>query len=173
MKVGIRKPNIKSSIKARTTGKVKRAVKKSVNPMYGKKGMGLITNPEKALYNKVYNKTTIDVRPKISKRKIDNELFDESVTGDQSFNSNNYNTNEIMKKELTPTEIKKLRNGYLLKVPMIVISFIIITFLTVLANLMFVFIGSAALLITYLCYCLIQSIRYTIEYSKSNKKDKS
>ena len=60
MKVGIRKPSIKKSIKARTTGKIKRKVKKSVNPLYGKKGMGLINNPKKAIYNKVYNKTTID-----------------------------------------------------------------------------------------------------------------
>lgn len=58
MKVGYRKPNIKKSIKARTTGKVKRKMKKAVNPLYGKKGMGYIKNPKKAVYNKVYNKTT-------------------------------------------------------------------------------------------------------------------
>lgn len=61
MKVGIRKPNIKKSIKARTTGKVKRAVKKSVNPLYGKKGMGVVNNPKKAVYNKVYNKTSVGI----------------------------------------------------------------------------------------------------------------
>lgn len=59
MKFGIRKPNIKKSIKARTTGKLKRTAKKTVNPLYGKKGMGYINNPEKAIKNKVYNKTTI------------------------------------------------------------------------------------------------------------------
>lgn len=58
MKVGFRKPNIKKSIKARTTSKVKRKMKKAVNPFYGKKGMGYIKNPKKAVYNKVYNKTT-------------------------------------------------------------------------------------------------------------------
>ena len=61
MKVGMRKPSIKKSVKARTTGKMKRAVKSSVNPLYGKKGMGYINNPEKAMYNKVYNKTTVGV----------------------------------------------------------------------------------------------------------------
>ena len=61
MKMGIRKPSIKKSIKARTTGKLKRQVKKAVNPMYGKKGMGLVNNPKKAVYNKVYNKTTVGV----------------------------------------------------------------------------------------------------------------
>ena len=60
MKIGIRTPNLKKSIKARTTGKVKRKMKSAVNPLYGKKGMGMITNPKKAVYNKVYNKTTID-----------------------------------------------------------------------------------------------------------------
>lgn len=61
MKFGVRKPSIKRSIKARTTGRLKRSVKKSINPLYGKKGMGLINNPKKAVYNKVYNKTTIGV----------------------------------------------------------------------------------------------------------------
>lgn len=61
MKVGIRKPSIKKSVKARTTGKLKRSVKKAVNPLYGKKGMGLVNDPKKAVYNKVYSKTTIGV----------------------------------------------------------------------------------------------------------------
>ncbi|MET1928454.1 hypothetical protein ABXM71_09195 [Enterococcus faecium] len=58
MKIGMRKPSIKKSIGARTTGKAKRAVKKAVIPGYGKKGTGWIKNPKKAAYNKVYKKTT-------------------------------------------------------------------------------------------------------------------
>lgn len=58
MKFGMRKPSIKKSFKARTTGRAKRAVKKAVIPGYGKKGMGWIKNPKKAMYNKVYRKTT-------------------------------------------------------------------------------------------------------------------
>ena len=54
MKYGVRKPNVKKSIKARTTGKVKRQVKKAVNPLYGKKGMGIVNDPKKAAYNAVY-----------------------------------------------------------------------------------------------------------------------
>lgn len=61
MKVGIRKPSLKKSLKARTTGSLKRKAKSAINPLYGKKGMGLINNPKKAVYNKVYNKTTVDV----------------------------------------------------------------------------------------------------------------
>ena len=63
MKFGVRTPSIKKSVKARTTGKINRQVKKSVVPMYGKKGTGIIKNPKKSVYNKVYNKTTISVVP--------------------------------------------------------------------------------------------------------------
>lgn len=45
MKIGVRKPSLKKAIKASTTGKAKRAVKKAVNPLYGKKGVGLAKNP--------------------------------------------------------------------------------------------------------------------------------
>lgn len=58
MKVGMRKPSLKKSLKARTTGRVKRAVKSTVNPFYGKKGMGFIKNPERSIKNSIYKKTT-------------------------------------------------------------------------------------------------------------------
>lgn len=59
----VRKPSLKKSISARTTGKLKRSVKKATNPLYGKKGMGFINNPKKAVYNAVYNKTTVSINP--------------------------------------------------------------------------------------------------------------
>ena len=62
MKAGIRKPSIKKSISARTTGKVKRKLKRVANPFYGKKGMGWIKNPKKALSNKIYKKTTVSAK---------------------------------------------------------------------------------------------------------------
>ena len=61
VKVGLRKPNLKSSLKARTTGRAKRAVKRAIIPGYGKKGMGWIKNPKKAAYNAVYSRTTVGV----------------------------------------------------------------------------------------------------------------
>ena len=61
MKFVFRKPSLKKSLKARTVGKAKRKIKKAINPAYGKKGMGLITNPKKSLYNKVYNKTSFGI----------------------------------------------------------------------------------------------------------------
>lgn len=60
MKTGIRTPSIKRSVKARTTGRIKRAAKSSVNPLYGKKGVGYIKDPGKALKNSVYHKVTVD-----------------------------------------------------------------------------------------------------------------
>lgn len=61
MKIGMRKPSIKKSVKARTTGRAKRAMKKAIIPGYGKKGMGWVNNPKKAAYNKVYNKTSFSI----------------------------------------------------------------------------------------------------------------
>lgn len=44
-----------------TTGRVKRIIKKTINPLYGKKGAGIIANPKKARYNKLYQKTTFSL----------------------------------------------------------------------------------------------------------------
>ncbi len=61
MKFGMRTPSLKKSIKARTTGKEKRAVKRALIPGYGKKGMGWIKNPKKAAYNKAYHRTSFSL----------------------------------------------------------------------------------------------------------------
>ena len=82
MKIGMRKPSIKKSISARTTGKLKRTIKKTVNPLYGKKGMGVINNPKKALYNKVYNKTTFGVKD------ITNKFSSKQTTYKSTLNQN-------------------------------------------------------------------------------------
>lgn len=64
---GIRKPSPKGMISARTTGRAKRAVKRSMNPLYGKKGMGWVKNPRKAAYNAAYHRTTIGVLDTLGK----------------------------------------------------------------------------------------------------------
>lgn len=61
MKFGLRKPSLKRSISARTTGRLKRSIKKALIPGYGKKGMGIIKDPKKALYNKIYSKLTFSI----------------------------------------------------------------------------------------------------------------
>lgn len=76
MKYGVRKPSVKKSISARTTGKIKRQVKSSVDPLYGKKGMGVINDPKKAAYNAVYDRTTVGVSDLVD----DNAQNDEHIS---------------------------------------------------------------------------------------------
>ena len=61
MKFGVRKPSFKKSIKARTTGRINRAVKRSVNPLYGKKGVGFVKDPSRSIKNAVYQRTSFSV----------------------------------------------------------------------------------------------------------------
>ena len=58
MKFGFRTPSFKRSISARSTGRAKRAIKHAIIPGYGKRGIGLLTNPKKSFYNRVYRRTT-------------------------------------------------------------------------------------------------------------------
>lgn len=58
MKFGFRTPSLRRSISARTTGRAKRAIKRAIIPGYGKRGMGLLTNPKKSIYNRVYRRTS-------------------------------------------------------------------------------------------------------------------
>lgn len=91
MKVGIRTPSIKKSVKARTTGRIKREIKGAVNPLYGKKGMGYIKNPERAIKNKIYHKVTVsalDVAKEVTKDRPRSDVLHEmpissNVSGDK------------------------------------------------------------------------------------------
>lgn len=58
MKFGFRTPSLKRSISARTTGRAKRAIKRAIIPGYGRRGIGLLINSKKSLYNRVYRRTT-------------------------------------------------------------------------------------------------------------------
>jgi len=55
MKIGFRIPNLNKRIAARTS--VKRYVRQNLG-FKAPRGWGWVTNPKKALYNKVYNKTS-------------------------------------------------------------------------------------------------------------------
>lgn len=55
MKFGIRKPSLKKRLAARTS--IKRVVRHNLG-IKAPKGFGWVTNPKKAAYNRVYNKTT-------------------------------------------------------------------------------------------------------------------
>ena len=63
MKLGPRTPNIKKRVSARTTGSVTRRIKSSTSPLYWQKRMGLVKNPKRAAYNKLYNKITFGFEP--------------------------------------------------------------------------------------------------------------
>ena len=59
MKFGLRTPSLKKRLSARTSGAMKRKIKRALIPGYGRRGRGWLTNPRKALYNKIYRKTTV------------------------------------------------------------------------------------------------------------------
>lgn len=61
MKFGLRRPSLMKSLKARTTAKWKRRIKKMFIPFYGKRGTGLIKHPKKAIYNRIYSRTTFSI----------------------------------------------------------------------------------------------------------------
>ena len=95
----MRKPSLTRSLKARTTSKWKRQAKKAIIPGYGKKGMGWVKNPKKAMYNKVYHKTTFGLSDlfkssKKSKKKVDTNK-QQSILSSSS------------KKQYTPKEYKE------------------------------------------------------------------
>lgn len=58
MKFGMRKPSLKRSLKARTTGRAKRQLKRALIPGYGRKGAGLLKNPRRSVRNAAYKRTT-------------------------------------------------------------------------------------------------------------------
>lgn len=105
MKMGIRTPNLKKSLKARTTGRVKRAVKKTYNPLYGKKGMGLAIDPKKAIYNKVYEKVTVDSLEVLKTNKTNNEEKELLINIQKQLNLTNQQSKDKQKKYPTKEEL--------------------------------------------------------------------
>lgn len=64
MKFGMRKSSFKKSFAARTS--VKRQVKSALG-LRAKPGHGWFTNPKKAAYNRVYNRTTFSLSSLLAK----------------------------------------------------------------------------------------------------------
>jgi hypothetical protein len=58
MKIGIRVPSLSKRVSARTSWK--RYARHSLG-LKAPRGFGFITNPKRALYNRLYNRTTISV----------------------------------------------------------------------------------------------------------------
>lgn len=120
MKVGFRTPSIKKSISARTTGKIKRKAKKAIVPGYGQKGVGWVTNPKKAAYNKVYNKATFgtaDVinyatKPAKSNKCSNTALADSDITKVQKLLSKANKSAEILQTTTNPAKFFKHYDRY-------------------------------------------------------------
>lgn len=83
MKVGMRMPSPTKSMKAKTTGRLKRAAKGSVNPVYGVKGIGYLKDPERAVKNKIYHKLTVDPLDSMKRKEMPD--FDISEMEQYSF----------------------------------------------------------------------------------------
>jgi hypothetical protein len=64
VKYGIRTPSLRKSIAARTS--TKRIVKNALG-LKAPRGYGWITNPKKAAYNRVYNRTSVSAGSLIAK----------------------------------------------------------------------------------------------------------
>lgn len=158
MKIGFRTPSVKKSVKARTTGKIKRSVKKSVNPLYGKKGTGYITDPKKAVYNKVYNKTTFgakDVYDAIDFDTTNNLNSDKSNFSSQT----NASTNTKRKKVQVPigehdTKLSEriFNTVVAVSIFIIVALFIFWLFQGITRILQFILTGIALIITIYLIY---------------------
>ena len=58
MKFGIRTPSIKRSLRARTSWK---RTARNASGFKAPKGAGWITNPKRAAYNRVYNRTSVSL----------------------------------------------------------------------------------------------------------------
>lgn len=98
MKIGMRTPSLKKSLKAKTTSKWKRQAKKAIIPGYGKKGVGWIKNPKKAMYNKVYHKTTFGLSDlfKPSKKRAKNNKQPLQYDSSRQHTSNKNNRGSLI-----------------------------------------------------------------------------
>jgi hypothetical protein len=169
MKIGIRKPSIKKSIKARTTGKIKRSIKKATVPAYGKKGTGVIKDPKKAVYNKVYNKTTVSVVPKIDFGSKSSTRNKQSI----SSNDDNYIHNDSIFNH-DPKRYKWILSSRNLKIYLLIFSAQIIAFFWI--PLMAVSMPAMIIMLFYICtsknitvldtYTGIKQVMSRTEYKK-------
>ena len=155
----MRKPSIKKSIKARTTGKIKRKIKKTIIPAYDEKGTGIFKDPKKAIYNKIYNKTTFGVK--------------DVVTAFEKTTKNNYDetalpTNNEIIVNVPPAIEKPMNNKMVFSVIFIISTIIVYTILK--SELTFDFINMVSFIIVDLIFTLIAfavvKFIYTIKHTQ-------
>lgn len=137
MKVGVRKPSIKKSVSARTTGNINRSIKKSTNPLYGKKGVGIVNNPKKAIYNKVYSKTSISAVDLVKENTVsqkENVLNEDPYIDYNKGDNMKLNNNKMYSQNKKMTESKFLKNKKIAVryFPFLILVFTILFFVTIL-----------------------------------------
>ena len=171
MKIGIRKPSIKKSIKARTTGKIKRSIKKATLPAYGKKGTGIIKDPKKAVYNKVYNKTTVSVVPKIDFGNKYSTKSKQGISNNASYTHNNSIFNHDPKRYKWVISSRDLK-VYLLIFSAQIVAFFWIPLMTVSMPAMLImlfYIGTSKNITVLDTYTGIKQVMSRTEYKKLKK----
>lgn len=114
MKFGLRTPSLKKRIAARTSWK--RVVRHNMG-LKAPRGMGVLTNPKKALYNRVYNRTTvgIDSLVKIPKQKSNSKssrrnMANENKPGIEITNTGNIIRSSSKALTVTSKNFEELRN---------------------------------------------------------------
>lgn len=118
MRSAIRKPSIKKSVSSRTIGRANRTVRKISNPTYGKKGIGYIKDPKKAVYNKYYNATSYSLKdiPKSSPSNYENRGYSSysqfsDPTRSDTYILTNYNLANVVREY--PQVVSIIRRCYI------------------------------------------------------------
>jgi len=160
MKFGIRTLSVKKSFKAKTTGKLKRSLKKSVNPLYGKKGMGYINNPKRAIYNKIYHQTSVSMKDVI-------------LTNHTKTKSNHSQASKPVITKMNATDYLKIKKNYQRKKYLLLV--ILITIILCFFNILFLLIlfCETLILLINVIYATIISHQIGItNYNQAIKKIK-
>lgn len=105
----IRKPSIRKSVSSRTTARATRTIRKLSNPTYGMKGTGYVKDPGKAVYNKIYNKTSYGVRDLMQTRSSSSHGAGSSRSQSQSETHIVANSNIDNRAQNHPSAIASLR----------------------------------------------------------------
>lgn len=140
MRFGPRRISLKKSFKARTTGRLKRAVKSAIIPFYGKRGMGLL-HPKRALYNRVYQRTTFSV-PKLllgaakgsSGRRNGKSAVAKIASSDEAGNYNDYDYYDRLVKSLPEEKASSITESFELAAKSTQTAYIIWLFLGVIGG---------------------------------------
>ncbi len=134
--------------------------------------MGYVNNPKKAVYNKVYNKTTVDIVPKgksktntgkvsgVTTYTTDTTKNEHSISKTQTTNFKDEYAK--LKKSYTYSDFKKFRNIYFKRSPIYFAIFIFLFFFSTLNDIPQLFIVGVFCLV-YSFVCIANGIKYAVK----------